>query len=137
MSSVFNILVTFVILLAGCASPSSTRSESQRSEIVGTWRWVSADGRQVTSPHYIRYYADGKCAWWPAIELKFSTNGVTYCRYRLEGKVLDSDPDPEPNNPMFHRFKQVKISGDKITVVGEESERNVYQRVVPNLEPGQ
>jgi hypothetical protein len=125
------------LLLAGCASPSPTGSESQQSGIVGTWRRVSSDGKQVTSPHYTRYYTDGACAWWPALEVNFSTNGVTHCRYRLEGEVMDTDPDPDPNRPVFHRFKQVKIRGDKMTTVGEESDQDVYQRVVPDLEPGQ
>src|SRR5437899_707290 len=129
MSSVFNIIFILILLLPGCTSPSSTHSESQQSGIVGTWRWVSSDGRQVTSPHYIRYYTDGKCAWWPALEPKFSTNGITYCRYRLARKVLDTDPDPHPNNPTFHRFKRVRIRGNKMTVVGEESDENVYERV--------
>ena len=111
------------------------QSVSRHSEIVGTWRWVKADGKLVTSPHYIRYYACGASAWWPAIEGKFSTSGVSYTRYRLEGAVLDTDP--EPDSMTLHRYKLVKFRGDTMTVTGEESEQNVYERVVPNLEPGQ
>jgi hypothetical protein len=125
-----------LLLLAGCGSPSSPDPASKQSGIVGTWRWVSSDGRQVTSPFHIRYYADGTLAWWPALEAKYSSNGVTYTCYRLEGTVMDTDPDPDPDRPTFHRFKQVKIRGDKMTVIGEESDKNVYRRVVRNLEPG-
>ena len=135
MRSSFNALFISVFLLTSCASPSSTQSVSRHSEIVGTWRWVRADERIVTSPRYIRYYADGTCAWWPSIEAKFSTNGVTYTRYRLEGAVLDTDPDLD--SMTFHRYKLVKFRGDTMTVTGEESVQDVYERVVPDLEPGQ
>ena len=92
------------------------------------------DGRRVTSPHFIRYYSDGTCAWWPALEAKFSTNGVTYTRYRVEGDVLDTDPNPD--SLTFHRYKVLKFKRDTMTVIGEESDRYVYRRVIPDLEPG-
>ncbi len=129
-------MIILVLLLAGCASPYSPDPASQQSGIVGTWRWVSSDGKQVTTPYHIRYYADGKLAWWPALEAKYSSNGVTYTRYRLEGTVMDTDPDGDLDRPPFHRFKKVKIRGDKMTVIGEESDENVYRRLVPDLEPG-
>jgi hypothetical protein len=129
-----DILPVFMLLLTSCASRPAIDSASQDSGPIGTWRWRSADGTQVTSPDYVRFYADGTCAWWPAIEAKFSTNGVTYSRYRVEGALLNLDPDP--NSFSFHRYKLMKIKGDKMTLIGEESDREVYQRVVPNLEPG-
>lgn len=129
-----DLLPLFMLLLASCGSPSATDSVFQRSGPVGTWRWVTADETQVTSQHYVRFYPDGTCAWWPAIEAKFSINGVTYSRYRVEGAVLNTDPDP--NSSTLHRYKLMKINGDKMTLIGEESERDVYQQVVPNLEPG-
>ena len=134
MRKSLSIALVSVLLLTSCAVPSSTESLTPRSRIIGTWRWVSADGRQVTSLHYIRYYADGTCAWWPAIEAKFSKGGVTYTRYQVAGDILDGDP--KPNSLMFHRYKLLKFKRDRMTVIGEESEHEIYERVVPDLDPG-
>jgi hypothetical protein len=124
-----------VLLLTSCASPSSTESASPRSRIIGTWRWVTSDGKRVAGLHYTRYYADSTCAWWPALEPKFSTNGVTYTRYQVDGDVLDLDP--KPDSLMFHRYMLLRFKRDTMTVIGEESEREVYERVAPDLEPRQ
>ena len=129
-----NIVFVSVLLLTSCASPSSTGSVSPHSRIVGTWRWVRADEKRVTGLHYIRYYPDGTCAWWPAIEAEFSHNGVTYTRYQVDSDVLDTDPDPD--SLTFHRYKRIKFKPDNMTVIGEELERDIYERVVPDLEPG-
>ncbi len=123
-----------LLLLTGCATQSSTDPVSPRSRIVGTWRWVNADGKQVTGLHYIRYYADGTCAWWPAIEAKVSSNGVTYTRYQVDKDVLDGDPNPD--SLMIHKYSILKFKHGTMTVVGEESTHETYERVVPDLEPG-
>jgi hypothetical protein len=86
--------------------------------------------------HYIRYYADGTCAWWPAIEAKFSNNGVTYTRYQVDGDILDLDPNPNPQSLTIHRYKGLKFNRDTMTIIGEESEHEIYERVVPDIEPG-
>ncbi len=95
---------------------------------------MSADGKRVTGLHYIRYYADGTCAWWPALEAKFSTNGITYTRYQVDGNVLDTDPHPD--SLTSHRYKLLTFKHDTMTIIGEESEHEVYERVLPDLEPG-
>ena len=123
-----------VLLLTGCASSPSVDTISPRSRIVGTWRRMSIDGRRVTGSHYIRYYSDGTSAWWPAPAGKFSTNGVTYTRYQVDGNVLNSDP--RPDSLMNHRYSLLKFRGDTMTVIGEETDRSIYRRVVPDLEPG-
>jgi len=74
------------------------------------------------------------CAWWPAIEAKFSHSGVTNTRYQVDGDVLDTDPNPQ--SLTHHRYKRIKFKRDTMTVIGEESEREIYERVVPDLEPG-
>ena len=134
MRTSLSIAFVSMLLLISCAVPSSTESVSPRSRIIGTWRWVSADGRQVTGLHYIRYYADGTCAWWPAIEAKFSNDGVTYTRYQVDGDILDRDP--QPNSLMFHRYKLLRFKRTRMTIIGEESEHEIYERVVPDLGPG-
>jgi hypothetical protein len=134
MRTSLNIAIVSALLLTGCATPSSTESVSPRSRIVGTWRWVKADGKSVTGLHYIRYYADGTCAWWPAIEAKFSNNGVTYTRYKVDRDVLDTDPNPQSLS--FHRYKLLRFKRDTMTVIGEESDHDTYERVIPDLEPG-
>lgn len=134
MQKSVSIVFVSVLLLTSCAAPLSTESVSPRSRIVGTWRWVRADRRRVTGLHYMRFYADGTWAWWPAIEEKFSNNGVTYTHYQVDGDNLDQDP--KPNSLMFHRYKLLRFKGDRMTVIGEESEHEIYERVVPDLEPG-
>ena len=88
----------------------------------------------MTGSHYLRYYADGTCAWWPALEAKFSNNGVTYTHYQVDGDVLDTDPNPQ--GLTIHRYKRIKFTRDTMTIIGEESEHEIYERVVPDLEPG-
>jgi hypothetical protein len=127
-------LLAILTLLVGCATASSEKSASPRSRIVGTWRWTRADGRAVTGSLYIRYYADGTCAWWPALEAKFSNHGVTYARYQVNGNVLDTAPDP--HSLTFHRYKLLRFNRNTMIVIGEESEYETYERVVPDLEPG-
>jgi len=95
---------------------------------------VKADAERVSGLHYIRYYADGTCVWWPSVEAEFSHNGATYTRYQVDGDVLDTDPDP--HSLTNHRYKRIKFQRDKMTIIGEESERDMYERVVPDLEPG-
>src|SRR5689334_19167168 len=112
--NLLNIVFVSVLLVTGCSSPSSTESLSPRSRIVGTWRWVRADGERVTGFHYTRYYADGTAAWWPALEEKFSTNGVTYTRYQVDGDVLNLDPNPD--SLTFHRYKLLRFKRNTMTV---------------------
>ena len=91
------------------------------------------DGRLVTSPFYVRYYPDGRSAFWPPIEAKFATNGATLGRYTVDGSFLIS----EPREKVIHAYSRATIKGDVMTIVGEESEHYVYKRVVPDLEPGE
>ena len=134
MRKSLNTAFVSLFLLTSCATPSSTESVFPRSRIVGTWRWVRADGKRVTGLHYVRYYADGTCAWWPAIEPRFSTNGVTYTRYQVDGDVLNLDPNPDSLS--FHRYKLLRFRRDTMTIIGEESEHETYERVLPDIEPG-
>jgi hypothetical protein len=133
MRRTLRILAFLVILLTGCTSTPSAKPLPTQSGLVGTWQLVRVGKQRVTTPHHIRYYADGTYAWWPAIEAKFSTKGITYGRYHLEGKFLVVEA-VEGN---LDSKDYMDIRGDKMIIIGgHESERNIYHRVVPDLEPG-
>jgi len=59
---------------------------------------------------------------------------VTYTRYQVDGYVLNTDPNPDSLS--FHQYKLLRFKRDTMTVIGEESERETYERVLPDLEPG-
>ena len=42
----------------------------------------------------------------------------------------------DPSQEIIHSHIHMKIKGDKMTLIDEESEHLVYQRVVPDLDPG-
>ena len=135
MRNSINAVIVSMLLLTSCASPLPTSNPPQ-SRIVGTWRWVKSDGKPVTGLSYTRYYADGTCAWWPAIEVKFSNNGVTYTHYKVDGNVLDTAPNADPIYGPFHRYKLIKFKGGTMIIIGEENDHDVFERVIPDLEPG-
>lgn len=139
-------LSTFLVLLAilsGCASEPSTT----QSNLVGTWQLLGPDKEPV--PHYVRYYKDGRFAWWPAIEPQFSVNGVTYGRYHVDGSALvieggevylDSEGHVSTNRDSQHPISfnmdsmhPVSIRGNQMIVVGDDL-NDVLLRV-PDREP--
>ena len=126
------ILTLFALFLTACAPSPSTKPLAIQSGPVGTWRWVSVDKQQVTEPFHIRYYADGASVSWPAPEGWSTTNGVSHGRYHLEGSFLVIETGEGTNDPRVH----LEIKGDEMVLINDESNRLVYRRVVPDLEPG-
>jgi len=81
----------------------------------------------------VRYYADGTAATWPAPEgWSTTTNGVSHGRYHLEGEFLVLETGAGKDDPK----SRMTITGDEMVLITDESNRLVYRRVVPDLEPG-
>jgi hypothetical protein len=126
------ILTLFALSLVGCAHSTSTKSSTTQSGPVGTWRWVSVDKQRVQEPFHIRLYADGTSASWPAPEGWSTTNGISHGRYHLDGEFLVIETGEAKYDPKTH----MEIRGDEMILINDESNRLVYRRVVPDLEPG-
>jgi len=87
----------------------------------------------VTQRFHIRYYADGTAATWPApAGWRTTTNGVSRGRYHLVGEFLVVETGTGKNDPKARMI----ITGDEMVLTNDESNRLVYRRVVPDLEPG-
>jgi hypothetical protein len=131
MKTLLRATVVSVVVLAGCVGTSTTVS-SKHPGLVGTWKWISMDQEIVKSPFYIRYYPDGAAATWPAPRGWSDTNGVSRGRYHLEGQFLVLETGQGKDDPRT----RMKVTGDELVLVSNESNRLVYHRVVPDLEPG-
>src|SRR5260370_34520968 len=121
------------LLLAGCTRSASTTPSAKQSSPVGTWRWIRVDQQPVKEPFYVRYYLDGTAATWPAPEgWPATTNGVSRGRYHLEGEFLVLETGSGKDDPKTH----MDIRNAEMVLVTVESNRLIYHRVVPDLEPG-
>ena len=82
---------------------------------------------------HVRYYTDGTAATWPApAGWPTTTNGVSRGRYHLEGEFLVIETGSGKDDPR----SRMTIKGDEMVLINVESNRLVYRRVVPDLEPG-
>jgi hypothetical protein len=127
------ILLLLVLLVAGCTSQPASKPSSGQSGIVGTWRWIRVDDRAAPQRFHVRYYADGRAATWPApAGWSTTTNGVSHGRYHLEGEFLVLETGRGKDDPKT----RMTITGDEMLLIAGESNRLVYRRVVPDLEPG-
>lgn len=102
------------------------------SGLVGTWRWVQVDRQPIEHPFYIRYYVDGTALTWPAPAGWSTTNGVSHGRYHLHKKLLIVETGAGKADPK----SVMEIRGSELVLVNEESNRLIYRRVIPDLEPG-
>ena len=128
-----NLLQTYLTLvvalaLSACASPPMSSDPA----IIGTWRWVSVDGRRVEQPFYARYYPNGKAVTWPAPKSWSDSKGVSRGRYSVSNGYLVLETGSGPDNPK----SRVRIQKDEMTLTTDEGHRLLYRRVIPPLEPG-
>lgn len=103
-------------------------------EIVGTWRFISVDGREMPFEFYMKFDSDGIAQSWPAPhEGKFNTkNGISTGGYRI-------------NEDFFYIVKEkaediksrYKLSGDSFTMTTDEGHVLVYRRVKNPPKPGE
>ena len=126
-------LVLLAALLVGGCATTSPAPAPKHSGIVGTWRWVRAGQTPVKEPLYIRYYADGTAATWPAPEdWPTTVAGVSHGRYHLEGQCLVIETGAGKDDPK----PRMEVKGDEMILISNESDRLIYRRIVPDLEPG-
>ena len=119
------------IAMAGCSSGLTSHKEPR--SIVGTWQWVQVDTQVVNEPFFVRYYADGRAATWPApAGWSTTTNGVSYGGYHVSAGFLVIETGAGTNDPMT----RIKIRGSEMVLINDESNRLIYHQVVPDLEPG-
>ena len=123
----FRLLIS-ALALSACASPPP----SSDTGIIGTWRWVSVEGKQVPEPFYARYYPDGKAATWPAPQSWSDSKGVSRGRYSVVNGHLILETGSGADNPK----SRVLIQKNQMTLTTHEGYRLIYRRVVPPIEPG-
>ena len=128
----FIILGFAAVALTSFAQSSTNSVTKTTNSIVGTWQWVRVDQQAVKEPFFVRYYADGKAATWPAPNGWSTTNGVSHGGYHLDGNFLVIETGEGTNDPK----SQIQIRGNEMTLINDESNRLIYHRVVPDLQPG-
>jgi len=103
-------------------------------EIVGTWQFISVDGRKIPSEFYMKFDADGIAQSWPAPhEGKFKTkNGISTGGYRIDENffyiVKEKTEDIE---------SRYELSGDSFTMTTDKGNVLVYHRVKNPPPPGE
>jgi hypothetical protein len=126
-----NLSIILAFLAAAVTSFGQTTTNLTKS-IVGTWQWVRVDQKRVLIPFFMRFYSNGTSASWPAPNGFSTTNGVSRGGYHFEGALLVLETGAGKRDPKC----KLEITGDQMTVIGEETNHLIYHRVVPDLEPG-
>jgi len=126
------IFVFAVVALTSFAQSATNVVTKASSSIVGTWQWVRVDQQAIPYPFFMRFYSNGTAATWPALDGFSTTNGVSRGGYHFEGVYLVTETGAGTNDPK----SKVEIKGDEMTMIGDETNRLIYHRIVPDLEPG-
>lgn len=117
-------LALLAVVLTSCI-PSSPAGDAKSSRLLlGTWQWVRFDQQPVHAPFYIRFYSDGRAATWPVLR---------ECVYHVEGKYLIIRTGTGHSNARV----KLRLKGDRMIMIGSDTNRFLYHRVVPALRPGQ
>ena len=122
------ILVSATVALTSFGQSSTNVPVS----IIGTWQWVRVDQQAVPNPFFMRFYTNGTAVTWPAPDGFSTTNGVSHGGYHFDGALLVIETGAGKNDPK----SKVEIKGDEMTMIGDETNRLIYHRVVPDLQPG-
>jgi hypothetical protein len=103
-------------------------------EIVGTWRFISVDGREIPNEFYMKFAPDGTAQSWPAPhEGKFNTkNGISTGGYRIDEDFFYIVK--EKTEDIKSRYK---LSGDSFTMTTDKGNVLVYHRVKNPPKPGE
>jgi hypothetical protein len=128
----FIILAFAAVALMSFAQGSTNSVTKTSSSIIGTWQWVRVDEQPITNPFFMRFYSNGTAATWPAPNGFSTTNGVSHGGYHFEGALLVIETGAGQKDPKA----KVEIKGNEMVTVGDETNRYIYRRVVPDLEPG-
>lgn len=125
-------LSTLLIFSLIWCLPAFGKTTKLGTAIVGTWRWVSVNSHAVDKPFYLRYNLDGTCSSWPVPTDWPNSNGVSYGKYSVVNGNLILDTGSGKLDPKA----RLVIQGDQMTLTNEASDRLVYHRIVPTLDPG-
>jgi hypothetical protein len=127
-ASIFRVLaIALAVLVTGAAA---AEREAQLSDVVGTWRFYSVNGHRWPQPFYVRIYANGKAATWPAPKdwNSETVHGVSHGGFLVKGGYLIwAGADIRA---------KIAVKGDKFFLETEDGDHLVYRRVIPDLEPG-
>jgi hypothetical protein len=127
------IFLAFATATLTSFAQNSTNSTSKTSSaIVGTWQRVSVDQQVITNPFFMRFYTNGLAATWPAPSGFSIAKGVSYGGYHFEGAFLVIETGAGKNDPKT----KIEIRGDEMTMISDETNRLIYHRIVPDLQPG-
>jgi hypothetical protein len=129
------IIRNLVVMIASATATLASFGQGSTNisnSIIGTWQWVRLDQQAVPNPFFMRFYTNGTAATWPAPGGFSTTNGVSRGGYHFEGALLVIETGAGKNDPKC----KVEIRGDEMTVIGDETNRLSYHRIVPDLEPG-
>ena len=118
--------------LTSFAQSSTNSAPKTSSAIVGTWQWVRVDQQAIPYPFFMRFYSNGTSATWPAPDGFSTTNGISHGGYHFEGALMVIETGAGKDDPKA----KVEIKGDEMTMIGDETNRLIYHRVVPDLQPG-
>ena len=111
----FQVLVFW--LLAVFAVNISAATPIKQADIVGTWRFISVDGRPV-KPFFIRMYPNEKSASWPAPHNwnSATVRGVSYGRTYLQGEYFIIDAGYGKFNPKC----RIELKGDEMILTNTD-----------------
>jgi len=133
MNIMRHLIILSAFVAATFASFAQSPTNSAPKAIVGTWQWVRVDRQVIPYPFFMRFYSDGTSASWPAPEGFSTTNGISHGGYHFERGYLVIETSVDKSGPKA----KVEISGDELTMVScGETNRLVYHRIIPDLEPG-
>jgi hypothetical protein len=128
----FIFLAIAAATLTSCAQSSTNSAPKISSAIVGTWQWVSVDQLVITNPFFMKFYSNGLAATWPAPRGFALAKDVSFGRYHFEGAFLVTETGAGTNDPKV----KIEIRGDEMTMINDATNRCVYHRIVPDLQPG-
>ncbi len=123
-----------VLVLLLIFSGTGAVAEERQADLVGTWKWISADGKSVSYPFYMRLSPDGKASTWPAPEDWPNTvGGISRGVWSVRGGYFIIVRPKAGEN----RKSRFQIKDNLMTAITDEGVHLVYRRILPDLEPGE
>jgi len=81
-------MLVFSLLIGSLPSAGA----SPEKAILGTWRFVSINGREINGQFYVKYQSDGTALSWPSPDhWKTTKDGVSYGKYEITQTELIID----------------------------------------------
>lgn len=122
----------FLITLSCAFTSVAQAAEPTLGEVVGTWRWISVNGKSVEKqPFYMRLESDGAVHSWPTMKEVSDEKGVSHGRFTLTGRdfVIES----ETGNGLHRAILRLK---ENRMILKAGSLEFIYRRVENPQDPG-